>query len=740
MYHVPDEYYKPLVVRELGKQLAAKHNEKDSDDDEADEGESNLKVGNKKASEVVDPRDSIQSAGSNESSSLRASGTLRPNTSSSNLLLITEKLSAIKPSRSSTNLTATSAYAALPPTPISTLMKSPSNVNLDLAAFIGTTSSAPETKEEGDIASSHSAEEPLQFTRTPAKEVQGTDALTSSPSQEDGVDGQLINQQLITEAPVYGDFFSSDTFFTNAMRSSAEEAVIKSQVENSSESPQAITTASPSTSQIPHQDDDDGYGFYDEEPAPSASKSQPLSKSDQHQQSSSDVTPQRSAPAASVIQQTPPGYEEGLTPIKVQKMLDEMKTPAHHSQQSDQQESTPLPEVDGIVATPAVRNGESTSSTPPPSFALSNAGTPVPSSDPKTDSDAAHGNVSNSTAVAVSRPRTSSSPSSSSMAHPPIPPVHTSAASTCRCPYCLTFSLSLRLQRFHAFHHSSDVNRMIGNPSHVKSNSLFHLGGVSGKNTLSTDGTAMDSHASLASAANSPIAQLSFLHYGAAYVRASRVMSWIATAMTPREMIFYLTLACKWILRDAIDISGSRSIIGADLMVPLFTLVLIHSEIPNIHMLLYILLHYGDYDEQGDISYNLANLEGSLQFVMSLEVSMEMDELFEHTTVYRSIYDSIKVNHPYLAALENQSRVSDGSIPSRSPVMNSSSAKGMLQAMPEPILPKIQFNKYNIAQSLPRPADICNEDIQAMEELGKFYFICFGFLFRTLLKILFLLS
>jgi hypothetical protein len=107
-------------------------------------------------------------------------------------------------------------------------------------------------------------------------------------------------------------------------------------------------------------------------------------------------------------------------------------------------------------------------------------------------------------------------------------------------------------------------------------------------------------------------------------------------------MIFYLTLACKWILRDAIDISGSRSIIGADTMVPLFTLVLIHARITNIHLLLYILMQYGEYDEQGDVSYNIANLEGSMLFVMSLEVSEEIDDLFETTDLFESIVNSLK--------------------------------------------------------------------------------------------------
>lgn len=63
-------------------------------------------------------------------------------------------------------------------------------------------------------------------------------------------------------------------------------------------------------------------------------------------------------------------------------------------------------------------------------------------------------------------------------------------------------------------------------------------------------------------------------------------------------------------------ISGSRELIGADLLVPLFTMVLINAHVPNMHMVLRVLREYGDYSEQGDVSYLLANLEGSMFFIM----------------------------------------------------------------------------------------------------------------------------
>ena len=51
-------------------------------------------------------------------------------------------------------------------------------------------------------------------------------------------------------------------------------------------------------------------------------------------------------------------------------------------------------------------------------------------------------------------------------------------------------------------------------------------------------------------------------------------------------------------------------------MVPLFTMVLINAHIPNMHMVFRVLREYGDYSKQGDVSYLLANLEGSMLFIM----------------------------------------------------------------------------------------------------------------------------
>lgn len=351
---------------------------------------------------------------------------------------------------------------------------------------------------------------------------------------------------------------------------------------------------------------------------------------------------------------------------------------------------------------------------------------------------------------------------------------------TCTCEYCQTFSMSLRLMKLPSFHLLPDIKKML---------SIYQMTGMEKINTTSVFHYLYD----IPEDVNiKPANNASFQHYGAAYARSSRVLSWLSTAVTPREMIFYLTLACKWILRDAIDVSGkllfkrisstsvlysnccflfllivgSRSIIGADLMVPLFTLVLIYSEIPNLHMLLYLLLHYGDYDDQGDVSYNMANLEGSLMFVMSMEIPPYLDELFEQTIVQHSIYDCVlktqsketqaalqasngsapilipdSENNSLLHQQQQQQQLGTSPAPSGSPsgsnnYISKSPMKPNSLASSLPSTPavghrsisgisasipvqKLAFDKYTLAQPIPRPTELNQDDIQAMEELGK---------------------
>jgi len=127
------------------------------------------------------------------------------------------------------------------------------------------------------------------------------------------------------------------------------------------------------------------------------------------------------------------------------------------------------------------------------------------------------------------------------------------------------------------------------------------------------------------------------IDYGVAYRRSSRVLSWLSSCPGPREMQEVLRLAHRWLLRDAIEASGSREAVGADLLVPLSALVLCHAALPSPHLLLRVLDQFGDHDPQGDVSYLIANLEVALQFLSSLSVSETARARFEASPMGASL-------------------------------------------------------------------------------------------------------
>lgn len=214
----------------------------------------------------------------------------------------------------------------------------------------------------------------------------------------------------------------------------------------------------------------------------------------------------------------------------------------------------------------------------------------------------------------------------------------------------------------------------------------------------------------------STVANIEPGRYAEAYKRSSRVLSWLASTTVPREMVFYLTLASKWILRDAIDASGSRSIIGADVMIPLFTLALIYSQIPHMHLLLYVLMHFGEYEEQGDVSYNIASLEGSVMCIMGFAIPPEAEQ---HHLEFMQL-KGYNTRQSFLAGSSNAGNSSAdewriGSPPSglasNGQVASSVGHSAGLGAVRSPVQKTSLFGS-------PTP-DALQEDVLAMEELGN---------------------
>jgi len=108
--------------------------------------------------------------------------------------------------------------------------------------------------------------------------------------------------------------------------------------------------------------------------------------------------------------------------------------------------------------------------------------------------------------------------------------------------------------------------------------------------------------------------------FGAPYAHASRILSLLSVSITPREITHNLLLAVKWLLKDAVALSGKRDYLGADLMFPILVLVLINAQIPCMHLVLHFLHKFGEYDVQGEAAYYVTCLEAAVAFVLRIEV------------------------------------------------------------------------------------------------------------------------
>lgn len=115
--------------------------------------------------------------------------------------------------------------------------------------------------------------------------------------------------------------------------------------------------------------------------------------------------------------------------------------------------------------------------------------------------------------------------------------------------------------------------------------------------------------------------------YGAAYARASRVLSFLSVSITPREITHNLLLAIKWLLKDAVSLSGKHDYLGADLMFPILVLVLINAQIPCMHLTLHFLHRFGEYEVQGEAAYYVTCLEAAVAFVLRIEVPSNAAQL-----------------------------------------------------------------------------------------------------------------
>merc|ERR1711871_442504 len=109
--------------------------------------------------------------------------------------------------------------------------------------------------------------------------------------------------------------------------------------------------------------------------------------------------------------------------------------------------------------------------------------------------------------------------------------------------------------------------------------------------------------------------KISEAKYSSLYFRSSKLLSFMTSSLCPREIISNLLLGIKWLLRDAVEISGKNEFLGADLMFPILVLALIHANVPTMHLILHFLQSFSAVDNYGEAAYYVTCLEAAVLFI-----------------------------------------------------------------------------------------------------------------------------
>ena len=93
----------------------------------------------------------------------------------------------------------------------------------------------------------------------------------------------------------------------------------------------------------------------------------------------------------------------------------------------------------------------------------------------------------------------------------------------------------------------------------------------------------------------------------------------------PQEILFSLTWGMKWLHADALEATGKDDFLGADLMIPLLVMCLIHAKIPCIHLIMQFIRNYGQIDPCGESAYIMTCVEAAVAFIDRLEVPADLE-------------------------------------------------------------------------------------------------------------------
>lgn len=111
----------------------------------------------------------------------------------------------------------------------------------------------------------------------------------------------------------------------------------------------------------------------------------------------------------------------------------------------------------------------------------------------------------------------------------------------------------------------------------------------------------------------------SFVNYVSPYARSVRVAGLLSSCICPRHVLWHLNLWIRLLYKDIHEFAGRKDCLGADLLFPVFVMVLSHAAIPCPHLLLHVVTRYECSELQGELAYYLTTFEAAVAYVMEMQ-------------------------------------------------------------------------------------------------------------------------
>lgn len=110
-----------------------------------------------------------------------------------------------------------------------------------------------------------------------------------------------------------------------------------------------------------------------------------------------------------------------------------------------------------------------------------------------------------------------------------------------------------------------------------------------------------------------------YVDYVSPYARSVRVAGLLSSCICPRHILWNLNLWVRLLYQDIRELAGRKDCLGADLLFPIFVMVLSHADIPCPHLLLHVVSRYECSECQGELAYYLTTFEAAVAYVMEMQ-------------------------------------------------------------------------------------------------------------------------